>query len=209
MISTTKRYLGLIPVPSFVLVARMVLLVATACFFVGCAAVEKKVELTYQRPQTSGEARGDLPGKPIIDARLQKMPGRTILGSVENTGTQIVTTDDISDWVMRALSDELRHAGYEVRTGPAPPVNVPRGILVSVARLSADQEDKGLLLTTSTEMELSAEIWKEGRLSKTLTVKVSSRDEGMDRTGEPVGASLRKILQSAMFQLMPGIVDAL
>ena len=63
---------------------------------------------------------------------------------------------------------------------------------MSVTRLSADQEDKGLILTTSTEMELSAEIWKEGRLSKTLTVKVSSRDEGMDRTGEPVGASLRK-----------------
>ena len=107
MISTTRRYLGLIPVPSFVLVARMVLLAAAASLFFGCAAVEKKVDLTYQRTTDVRRGSGEIYlAKPVIDARLQKMPGRTILGSVQNTGTQIVTTDDISDWVIRALSNE-------------------------------------------------------------------------------------------------------
>jgi hypothetical protein len=190
--------------------AGMVILVAVVCLAAGCASVEKRADLTYMR---ATEVRGG-PGevylaKPLIDGQLRKIPGRTILGSVQNTGTQIVTTDDASDWIGRALTDELRHAGYEVRSTPALPPDVNKGILVRVTRLSADQEDKGIILSTSTEMELSAEIWKDGRLSKTLTVKVSTRDEGIDRSGEPVGASLRKTLQSAMVQLMPGIVGAL
>ncbi len=189
---------------------RISVLAVTACLLIGCAAVEKRADLTYQRATDVRGGSGEIYlAKPVIDVQLGRMPGRTVLGSVGNTGTQIVTTDDISDWIMGALSDELYHAGYEIRTVPTLPVDTSRGVLVWVKGLSAEQEDKGFILTTSTGMELSAEIWKDGRISKTLTVKVSSQDEGMDRTGEPVTSSLQKTLQSAMVQLLPGIVDVL
>ena len=169
---------------------------------------ESRSHLSAGRRRAGGSGEIYL-AKPVIDVRFGKMPGRTVLGLVRNTGTQIVTSDDISDWIMGALTDELYPAGYEIRTVPALPVGVSRGVLVWVKGLSANQEDEGLILSTSTEMELSAEIWKEGRLSKTLTVKVGSRDEGVDRSGTTVTVSLQKTLQSAMVQLLPGIVDAL
>jgi len=194
----------------FTRLVRGSILVATACLLIGCATVEKRADLTYQRATDVRGGSGEIYlAKPVIDVQFGRMPGRTVLGSVRNTGTQIVTTDDISDWIMGALSDELYHAGYEIRTVPTLPVDTSRGVLVWVKGLSADQADKGLILTTSTGMELSAEIWKDGGLSKTLTVKVGSQDEGMDRSGKPVTAALQKTLQSAMTQLLPGIVDAL
>ena len=191
-------------------VVRVSVIAATACLLVGCATVEKTANLTYQRAANvrGGSGEVDL-AKPVIEVRLGRMPGRIVLGSVQNTGTQIVTTDDIPEWVMGALIDELHFAGYEIRTVPILPSDVSRGVFVRVTKLSVDQEDSGLILSTSTEIGLSAEIWKDGRLSKTLTATASSRDEDMDRTGESVAASLQKTLQSAMAELMPGIIDTL
>jgi hypothetical protein len=185
-------------------------LAVSISFLAGCAGVEKRVDLTYG---TAANARGGsgevFLAKPVVEVPLQKMPGSTVLGTVRNTGTQILTKDDVSGWVMGALGDELRHAGYDTRTGSVLPAGVRKGIQARVTGLSTNQDDKGLILTTTTEMELSVEIWKEGRLVKTLTARTSTQDEGLDRTGEPVGASLRRVLQSAMFQLMPGMVDTL
>ncbi|MGD0661649.1 MAG: hypothetical protein ABSD38_26605 [Syntrophorhabdales bacterium] len=191
-------------------VVRVSVLAAAACLLVGCATVEKTANLTYQRAANVRGGSGEIDlAKPVIEVRLGRMPGRIVLGSVLNTGTQIVTTDDIPEWVMGALIDELHFVGYEIRTVPILPSDVSRGVFVRVTKLSVDQEDSGLLLSTSTEIGLSAEIWKDGRLSKTLTATASSRDEDMDRTGESVAASLQKTLQSAMVELMPGIIDAL
>jgi hypothetical protein len=185
-------------------------LVAAVCLLAGCATLEKSANLTYQRAAdvTGGSGEVDL-AEPVIEVRLGKMPGRTVLGSVLNTGTQIVTTDGLPEWIMGALIDELHFAGYEIRTVHRLPWDVSRGILVRVTKLSVDQEDRGLIFYTTTAIGLSAEIWKDGRLSKTLTVSASSQDEDLDRTGGPVGASLQRTLQSAMAHLMPGIIDAL
>jgi hypothetical protein len=178
------------------------------CASAGCAALEKRVDLTYGPTANVRGGPGEIfLAKPVIDVRFQRMPGSVVMGSVRNTGALILTGDDVSGWVMGALRDELRRAGYEVRTGPALPADIRKGILARVTELSANQEGKGLILATSTEMGLLAEIWKDGRLLKTLTVKVRNQDDGLDRTGEPVAASLRKALQSAMAQLMPGIID--
>lgn len=183
---------------------------AIACLLFACASVEKRVDLTYERAvETKGGSGEVYLARPVVEVRLEKIPGRTVLGSVRNRGTQIVTGDDVSDWVFDALAGELRHAGYEIRRSPALPAGAPKGVVVRVVGLSADQQDKGVFLTTSSEMALSAEIWKNGRLSKTFTARVSSQDDGMDRSGEAVGSSLRKTLQSAMRELVPGVVDAL
>ena len=178
---------------------------------VGCATLEKPVDLTYSHAVTAGGGSGEAYlAMPVIEPHLLKMPrGRTVLGTVKGTATQIVTSDDVSQWIIGALTDELHSAGYEIRTVPRLPPGVPQGVSVRVVKLSADQATDGLLLTTSTDISLAAEVWKQGVLVKTLTAEAARQDQGLDRSGTFVGATLQETLQSAMEQLVPDIIGAL
>jgi hypothetical protein len=80
---------------------------------------------------------------------------------------------------------------------------------VRVTRLSVSQNIDGLFATTSTDIALAADIRKNGRLVKTLNVSAGGQDEGFDRSAAFVSESLQKVLQSAMEQLIPGIVKTL
>ena len=53
------------------------------------------------------------------------------------------------------------------------------------------------------------QLWKAGRLVKTLTVSAKDEEEGMDRSSEPVREALDKLLQGAMKELIPAIVEVL
>jgi hypothetical protein len=110
---------------------------------------------------------------------------------------------------MGALTEELHSAGYETRTAPRLPPGVPQGVSVRVVKLSADQTTDQVLLTTSTDISLAAEVWKQGALVKILTVEAHREDQGLDRSGAFIGASLQKTLQSAMEELIPDIIGTL
>jgi hypothetical protein len=190
------------------------------CFFIlvlltgllfGCAPLEKRVPLTYQRAGGASGGTGEVYLlRPVLEQQLPKMPGgRAVLGVVKDSDTQIVAAEDVSQWVMNALMQELYSAGYEVRTALQLPADAPKGVRVRVQSVSSNQTSDGLILTTSTDIKLAADIFRAGQLTKTLTVATGSQDQGLDRSAEFVAESLQKTLQSAMQQLIPGIVNAL
>jgi hypothetical protein len=132
-----------------------------------------------------------------------------VLGTVQNSLTPIVTTDDIVRWVEGALVDELSTTGYEARTIASFPDNVAKGVHLKVEKLDIKQQADGLILQTDTSIGLAVDIWKDGRLVKTLTSNVSRQDQGFDRSGSAISVAFRAILQSALEQLMPSIVQNL
>jgi len=178
---------------------------------VGCAALDKPVDLTYSHAVTAGGGSGEAYlAMPVIEPQLLKMPrGRTVLGTVNGAATQIITSDDVPQWIMGALTDELHSAGYETRTVAHLPPGVPQGVSVRVVKLSADQTTDGLLLITSTDISLAAEVWKQGVLVKTLTAQAARQDQGFDGSGTFVGAAMQETLQSTMEQLIPDVIRVL
>ena len=175
-----------------------------------CASLEKKVDLTYGQVAPGAGNAGDVGlATPVFEKPLPGLPGgRLLLGTVRGTTTiQIVTEDDPRLWIMNAVEQQLGAAGYTVRNIPALPASVDRGVLVRVRSLSSNQDSDVIVLTTNTDIALAVEVWKDGRLKKTLTASASSQDEGLDRSGEVVAASLRKNLTLTLQELMPGILD--
>jgi hypothetical protein len=143
-----------------------------------------------------------------MEEKLEKLPGRVVLGSVEGKATQLVTRDDVPGWVADAFSKELQSARYEVRRRPDLPAGVSRGVVLRIVRFSADQSGK-LLVATSTDIRLAAEVWKGGRLAKTISAGASGKDEAFDRSGEVVADSITKTLQAIMRELVPEVVNVL
>lgn len=188
-----------------------VCLVFVSGLLTACTPLEKRIDLNYQRAVSAAGGSGEVfVAKPELGTQPLKMPGgRSIVGTVKDAGTQIVTADDPGEWVMRALIQELYGAGYEIKTVAVMPQDAPKGVAVRILRMSANQTTDGLILTTNTDIELAADLWKNGRLVKTLTVSTGSEDQGLDRSGEFVAEALVRTLQSAMKQLVPGVVKTL
>lgn len=186
------------------------LLVAIGIIF-GCTPLEKRVDLTYRKSVTGQRGAGDVSvTRPLVEPQMPRVPGSLpVIGTVKETGTRIIATSDVPDWVMAALMQELYAAGYEVKTVPQMPPAVAKGVHVRVTRLSVNQNIEGLLVTTSTDIAMAADIWKNGQLVKTLNVSTGGQDQGLDRSAAFVSESLQKVLQSAMQQLIPGIVKTL
>jgi hypothetical protein len=186
------------------------LVMVTGVLF-GCTPFEKRVDLTYERATGHAGASGELfLARPVLEQQITRLPGgRSVIGTLRGTGTQIVTADDINEWVMRAFMQELYAAGYEIKTAAALPPDIRRGVIPRIEGLSANQFSDGIVITTITEVKLAVDVWKAGKLATTLTVSTGSEDRGLDRSGEFVAESLRKTLQSAMQQLLPGIMKTL
>ncbi len=177
----------------------------------GCTPLEKRVDLTYQKSVIGQRGSGDVfVTRPVVEPQMPRVPGSLpVIGTVKETGTRIIATSDVSDWVMTALMQELYAAGYEVKTVPQIPPAAAKGVHVRITRLSVNQTIEGLLVTTSIDIAMAADIRKNGQLVKTLNVSAGGQDQGFDRSAAFVSESLQKVLQSAMQQLIPGIVKTL
>jgi hypothetical protein len=186
------------------------LLVAIGIVF-GCVPLEKRVDLTYQKSVTGQWGSGDVfVTRPVVEPDMPLVPGSLpVIGTVGETGARIIATGDVADWVMAALMQELYAAGYEVRTVPQIPAAAAKGVRVRVTRLSVNQKTDGLLITTSTDIAMEADIRKNGRLVTTLNVSAGGQDQGFDGSASFISEALQKVLQSAMQQLLPGIVKTL
>ncbi len=189
----------------------LTLCLCCVAMFFGCTPLEKRVDLTYQRSVTAPRGSGEVyVVRPLVEQQLRKVPGSLpVIGTVKEAGTQIIATSDVADWVMRALVQELSSAGYTTKTVSQILPGAGKGVRVRVTRLSVNQTISGLVITTSTDIGLAADVWKNGQLVKTLSVSTGGQDQGLDRSASFVSMSLQRALQSAMQQLIPGIVNTL
>ena len=175
----------------------------------GCAPLEKHVDLTYERVATSRSASGEIfVAQPTMEQRLTPLPGgRQILG--KSGDADIVIDTSPADWLLLAFVEELSAAGYNVKTVALLPPGASEGVLPSILILSAHQSSEVVAVTTQAEVKLEAQLWRNGQLLKTLTASARDQEEGMDRSSEPIRQALEKALQSAMRELLPGIVESL
>ena len=180
------------------------LLIAT-----GCAPLEKRVDLTYQSVVNATGGSGQVfVAEPVMKQRLPELPsGKQVVGKAENV--DVVIKERPVNWLLSALVHELSAAGYDVRTVPALPAGVSKGVQATVLALSANQSSNVLTITTVTEVKLEAQLWKNGRIIKTLTAAARDQEEGMDRSSEPIRWALEKTLQRAMQELVPDIIKSL
>jgi hypothetical protein len=189
----------------------LALLLVTATAAGGCVTYEKVIDLTYQHGTRGGRGSGGVClAKIVTEERLPKLPGgRVVLGKVEGSAAQIVTRDNVEGWVQGALMKELSAEGYEVKTVPFLTEDVTKGVAARIERVSVSQEPEGLVLRTAAEVFLAVDIWKAGRLIKTLTVSAGGQDQGFDRSAAVVSSVLEETLRTALGKLMPAIVDNL
>ncbi|OPY71581.1 MAG: hypothetical protein A4E64_03194 [Syntrophorhabdus sp. PtaU1.Bin058] len=187
----------------------LILLFPLAVFATGCASVRQQVDLTYGRFVNAAGGSGELfiarPAAQYSAAPFQA--GRTVLGK---TGEEeIFTGNDPVDWFLSALVEELSAAGYKVKTCTELPDRVSKGVKPAIVGLSANQSSNALTISTVAQVRLEAQVFKDGRLTKTLTSGARDEDEGMDRSAEPIRWALEKTLQHAMQGLVPDIVKSL
>ena len=139
---------------------------------------------------------------------LPELPsGKHVVGKAEDV--DVVITESPVNWLLSALVQELSAAGYDVKTAPALPAGVSKGVQATVLAISANQSSNVLTITTVTEVKLEAQLWKNGQVIKTLTAAARDQEEGMDRSSEPIRWALEKTLQRAMQELVPDIIKSL
>jgi hypothetical protein len=175
----------------------------------GCVTSEKRVDLTYARfVNTKGGSGQVFVAEPVMKQHPATLPsGGRIVGKAE--GADIIVNEDPAKWLLSALVQELSAAGYEVRTVPALPAGVSKGVEPTVLTLSADQSSGVVIVTTVTAIKLEAQLWKNGQIIKTLTAGARDHEEGRDGSSEPIRSALEKTLQQAMQELIPDIVKGL
>lgn len=175
----------------------------------GCASIEKPVDLTYERfVNTTGGSGQVFVAEPVMKQHLTALPsGKRIVGKAEDA--DIVVNEDPAKWLLSALVQELSAAGYDVKTAPALPAEVSKGVQETVVALSANQSSGVLIVTTVTEVKLEAQLWKHGQIIKTLTAGAQDHEEGTGRSSESIRSALEKALQRAMQELIPDIVKGL
>jgi hypothetical protein len=185
------------------------LLLILLAMVTGCASIEKRVDLTYERSANATGGSGEVfVAQPVMKQNLAALPsGRQVLGKAEDT--DVVIKESPANWLLSALKLELSAAGYDVKAVPTLPSGVSKGVQATMLALSANQSPKVLTVTTVTEVKVEAELWKNGQLIKTLTAGARNQEEGMDRSPEPIRSALEKTLQRVMQELVPDIIKSL
>lgn len=177
----------------------------------GCSSMDQRVELGYEKVVSAQGGSGDLYIAKAAEkhAAVRKPSGTLMIGMVKGTDRDVVTSDNVSEWLTLALVQELYAAGFNVRTVDDLPLNASRGLKTDILSLTANQSVDFLTVTTTTGLQVSVEIWQEGKKSQALTINAGNEEKGADRSSAPISQSLRKSLQNLMRQLVPDIVKAL
>jgi hypothetical protein len=160
-----------------------------ASLVAGCGFKDQRVDLTYVADKTPG--------------------GLWILGRVNGTEAAVVTGDSVDDWFLNALEKELSAAGYRVKTVTGLPHDAVKALKPSLLKISADQTLSLIKAATVVRLKLSVEVWKEGKLVKTVSVSAGNEDEGIDHSAGHLSHLLLTTLQNAMKNIVPDLIGAL
>lgn len=184
------------------------LIFLTACI-AGCAPVQQRVVLTYERFVNASGGSGQI-FVAVPETRYSATPFRAEKEVLGKTGEEdIFTQDNPARWFFTALAEELSAAGYEVKACPELPDNISKGIKPAIVGLSANQSFNVLTVSTVAEVKLEVQVFKNGRLIKTLHSGARDEYEGVDRSSEPIRSGLEKTLQGALKELIPDIIKYL
>ena len=179
------------------------------CLAPGCSTVEISANLIYEN---SAAAPGGATGELLLARAVErhsalKLPGgKALLGSVKNSGTEIVTADSAVDWVGLAMTEELTAAGFRVTSVPELPRGVPRGVNVAILGVGVEQENNFVMVTSTANLRLEVEVWRDGASVRTFSAESEAQEIGVDRSSKPITGALMRALQGAMRKIVPDVV---
>lgn len=191
---------------------RLIIILAGILTISGCAFVDQKVDLSYETVVNAKGGSGDVfIAKPKEIHNLNKKPsGEWIIGTVKNTygmkTADVVTSNDIGDWITGALLKELNLAGYNVIPVKELPDDVPKGIDITILRVFVDQDVGFWTVGAISDLQFTIELWKNGVKVKIFNVSAKGDERDVLGTAQTKGISLKKALQSAMRQAVPEII---
>lgn len=197
------------------MIARNVLAGLALLALTNCAFVDQKVDLSYEKVVNARGGSGEVfIAKPKNSHNLNRKPsGDWIIGTVKNTygmkTADVITNNDIGDWIVGALMQELTFAGYSVKPVTELPNDVSKGIDLTVLKVFVDQDPGFWTVGAISDVQFMVEIWKNGVKIKSFNVAAKGDERSMAGTAETKGVSLRKAMQAAMQQAVPEIIKTL
>ncbi len=182
--------------------------------FIGCAFVDQKVDLAYERTVNARGGSGEVfIAKPKEHHNLNKKANGLVIGTVKNAmgmkTADVVTENNIGDWIVGALVQELSVAGYNTKTVSALPHDVSKGLDLTVLKVFVDQDPGFWTVGAISDVQFTVEIWKNSIKAKVLNIAAKGDDRSMMGSAETKAISLRKAMQAAMQQAVPEIIKTL
>lgn len=182
--------------------------------FTGCAFVDQKVDLSYERTVNASGGSGELfIAKPKEHQSLTKKSTSWVVGTVKNTlgmkTADVITENDIGDWLVGALSQELSVAGYSIKTVSELPNDVSKGLDLTILKVFVDQDPGFTSVGAISDVRFAVEIWKNGIKAKALNIAAKGDERSMIGSAKTKGISFRKAMQAAMQEAVPTIIKTL
>lgn len=182
--------------------------------FTGCAFIDQKVDMSYERIVNARGGSGEvLIAKPKEHQSLMKKSNSWIVGTVKNTlgmkTADVITENNLGDWLVGALVQELSVAGYNAKTVSALPNDVSKGLDLTILKVYVDQDPGFWTVGAISDVQFTVEIWKNGMKAKALNIAAKGDERSMVGSAETKGISFRKAMQAAMQQAVPAIIKTL
>lgn len=186
----------------------------------GCAFVDQRVTLTYSPINAAKGGHGDLFIVKSIDRLANtKKDNSLVIGNVKDPGylggfgtwktADVLTDDNVADWVTSAYITELNYAGYNVKAVNVFPDNLTKGIQITLNELFVNQ-DMGLTsIGAITDLKFTIDLYRDNKKIATLDVAAKGDRRGIYVEAKSKGLSLKKALNSAIEQSVPKIIDML
>jgi hypothetical protein len=121
----------------------------------------------------------------------------------------VITENNLGDWLVGALVQELSFAGYHTKTVSTLPNDVSKGLDLTILKVYVDQDPGFWTVGAISDVQFTVEIWKNGMKAKALNITAKGDERSMVGSAETKGISFRKAMQAAMQQAVPAIIKTL
>ncbi len=182
----------------------------------GCATYDQNVTMLYQPAANAAGGSGEIylasaglrPGTSNADS-VNWVIGKVQYNDWRQSG-DVVSKISPNDMVLDALSSELTLAGYKVMEVNSLPVDVNKGINISLSNIKIDENSSIIKDQATCMVTISLELWKNGSKFKKLDYQSKFSDEAINGNNMTFLQSvLQNAMQDAMKQAVPDIIRQL
>ena len=96
----------------------------------------------------------------------------------------VITENDIGNWLVDALSQELSVAGYSIKTVSELPNDVSKGLDLTILKVYVDQDPGFTSVGAISDVQFEVEIWKNGIKAKALKIAAKGDERIHDRVSQ-------------------------
>lgn len=193
---------------------KFILIVFCLFLFAGCAFVDQRVTLTYSPINAAKGGHGDLYiAMPVNNLTNKKKDNDLIIGAIKNIYgmkfADVVTNDNISDWVTMAYMMELGYAGYNVKAVNSFPSDLTRGLQITVNELFVEHDQGAITVGAITDLKFSVNVYKNNNKISAFDVDAKGDSRALVGGAKTKSLSLTNALRSAIEKSVPQIIKIL